>query len=203
MTKYVPPGKGEGNWFLFSKCVQEMLLNYFTSANFSVSWDCWTTNNNNIIKPVCSKMIIGNLAGKLPDMDKAVTKVMNVEMAIITNVSPSYYKFLDYLECSIYWNITYARLGNHPGKAQEKHNAPNAHHVADEHSFDPSEFNSLDWSFLNFFLGILVGLFVVKTEHCLVYTFEFTVITSSSLLLGSYNSWREGLVVILTWYCVR
>ena len=35
-------------------------------------------------------MFIGNLAGKLPDMDKAVTKVMNVEMAIITNVSPSY-----------------------------------------------------------------------------------------------------------------
>ena len=36
--------------------------------------------------------------------------------------------------------FTYAGLSHYPGKAQEEHDAPNAHHVADENTFDPSEF---------------------------------------------------------------
>lgn len=36
--------------------------------------------------------------------------------------------------------VTYSRLSDHPSQPQEEHNTPNAHHVANENSFDPAEF---------------------------------------------------------------
>ncbi|KZS05545.1 Uncharacterized protein APZ42_031244 [Daphnia magna] len=65
-------------------------------------------------------------------MDKAVTKVMNVEIAMIIKVSPIAAKNLNF--------ITYSRLSDHPSQPQEEHNTPDAHHVANENSFDPAEF---------------------------------------------------------------
>ncbi|KAI9556391.1 hypothetical protein GHT06_018965 [Daphnia sinensis] len=65
-------------------------------------------------------------------MDKAVTKVMNVEIAIIIKVSPIDVKNLDF--------ITYSCLADHPRQPQEEHNTPNAHHVSNEDTFDPAKF---------------------------------------------------------------
>jgi hypothetical protein len=68
----------------------------------------------------------------MADMDKAVTKVIKVEIAMITKVSPIFLilSLITYNQFIVI-RITYSRLSHHPGEPEKEHNTPNTHHVAD------------------------------------------------------------------------